>query len=90
MFWSIINDYDITTALTELVDNSIDTWMAKKNRGQLTVSLELDIERQLIVLSDNAGGVSRPNLRYLITPGGARIHQTGNRLEFLALEVSER
>ena len=71
MFWSIINDYDIKTALTELVDNAIDTWMAKKNRGKLQVKLSFDVDRQLITLSDNAGGVPKEHLRLLVAPGGS-------------------
>ena len=71
MFWSIINDYDLRTALTELVDNAIDLWRSTPNHGALSVDVELDADRQLITIVDDAGGVSRENLPLLITPGGS-------------------
>ena len=71
MFWSIISDYDLQTGLTELVDNALDIWIGTKNRRPLLIDLTLDADRQMIVLSDNAGGVPRKNLRMLITPGGS-------------------
>ena len=72
MFWSIIADYDLQTGLTELVDNAIDIWMGTKNRGPLRIDLNLDAERQIIALTDNAGGVRHEDLRLLITPGGTK------------------
>jgi hypothetical protein len=72
MFWSIISDYDTTTALCELVDNALDTWAVSGRSKQLIVALLLDTERQLVRVSDNAGGVALSNLRLLISPGGSR------------------
>jgi hypothetical protein len=71
MFWSIIADYDLVTALTELIDNAVDLWMSVKNRGPLSVEITLDANRQIITVIDNAGGVRRENLRLLIAPGGS-------------------
>jgi anti-sigma regulatory factor (Ser/Thr protein kinase) len=71
MFWSIISDYDLKTGLTELVDNALDIWIGTKNRQPLRIELTLDTDRQIVTLTDNAGGVPRENLRLLIAPGGS-------------------
>lgn len=72
MFWSIISDYDLTTGITELIDNAIDLWMSTPDRAPLNVDIILDTQRQLITLVDNAGGVMREDLRLLIAPGGSK------------------
>ncbi|BAV33400.1 histidine kinase [Sulfuricaulis limicola] len=72
MFWSIISDYDVQTALCELIDNAIDQWMGTKLRAPLAVELVLDADRQLISVEDNAGGIGKSDLRMLIAPGSSR------------------
>lgn len=72
MFWSIIADYDLRTGICELVDNAIDLWMGHQPRGSLLIDIELDADRQLISLTDDAGGVREEDLRVLIAPGGSR------------------
>jgi len=72
MFWSIISDYDLITGLSELVDNAIDLWTQSGRASRLNVALSLDVERQLIKVQDDAGGVKRDSLNLLITPGGSR------------------
>ncbi|HXN22713.1 MAG TPA: ATP-binding protein [Candidatus Dormibacteraeota bacterium] len=72
MFLSIINDYDLKTGLCELVDNALDLWMNGDRRIPLVVSVDLDTDRQLISVTDNAGGVRRDDLRVLIAPGESK------------------
>jgi sensor histidine kinase regulating citrate/malate metabolism len=72
LFWSIIADYDVMTALCELVDNAVDRWWSNHEEKKLHVGVALDLDRQLIVVEDNAGGVGEDDLRYLITPGGSK------------------
>src|SRR5258708_27565945 len=69
---SIISDYDLKTGLCELVDNALDQWSDRGFSGELTVELLLDVERQLISVKDNAGGVSHDDLPLLISPGRSR------------------
>jgi histidine kinase/DNA gyrase B/HSP90-like ATPase len=69
---SIISDYDLKTGLCELVDNALDQWSDRRYSGDLTVELSLDIERQLISVRDNAGGVGLDDLELLISPGRSR------------------
>lgn len=80
LYWSIISDYDIQTALCELIDNSIDQWMGNKPRTPLVVDLLLDADRQLISVKDNAGGVGQSDLRMLIAPGKSRNSPTGETI----------
>lgn len=72
MILSIISDYDLRTGLCELVDNALDQWAAREFSGELTIELSLDVERQLISVIDNGGGVSREDLHLLIAPGRSR------------------
>lgn len=72
MYWSIISDYDLKTGICELIDNAIDLWMSVKPRPSLKIELILDVERQLIQINDNAGGVREEDLRLLIAPGASR------------------
>jgi HSP90 family molecular chaperone len=72
MFLSIISDYDLKTGLCELIDNAIDLWMSGDRQKPLVVSLDVDANRQLIFVKDNAGGVKREELSVLIAPGESK------------------
>jgi len=72
MFLSIISDYNLRTGLCELVDNAIDLWMSGDRKNSLGVSIDLDADRQLISVKDNAGGVKRHELSVLIAPGESK------------------
>lgn len=72
MFWSIISDYDLKTGLCELVDNALDLWTVRNKKPPPKVGIDLDVERQLISVIDNAGGVKQDELPLLIAPGGSR------------------
>lgn len=72
VIYSIISDYDMKTGLCELVDNAVDQWSDKKFAGNLTVELNLEIDRQIIFVRDNAGGVPVDDLALLIAPGKSR------------------
>jgi hypothetical protein len=73
VFLSIISDYDIRTGLCELVDNAIDQWINNDRKSPLSVDIRLDVDRQMIVVADNAGGVEVKDARLLITPGATRL-----------------
>jgi histidine kinase/DNA gyrase B/HSP90-like ATPase len=72
LFWSIISDYDLKTALCELIDNALDQWLLDKTGPLLAISLDLDVDRKVILVKDNAGGVKLDDLNLLIAPGGSR------------------
>ena len=48
-FRSIINDYDLSTALFELVDNAIHMRTRSGRAEPVEVSITLDVDRQLIL-----------------------------------------
>lgn len=71
LFWSIMNDYSLPIALCELIDNALDIWTRNGRLGPLHVKLDLDSQRQLIKVEDDAGGVSEDRLPLLISPGAS-------------------
>ena len=58
--------------LTELIDNAIDLFMSGDQRDVMTVDVNMDTDQQAITIVDNAGGVGRGDLRYLIAPGASK------------------
>lgn len=72
MFLSIMADYDLLTAMSELVDNAIDHWLAIGKPAGTEIRLFMNAERQLITVRDNAGGVPVDQMKLLIAPGATR------------------
>lgn len=70
LFWSIISDYDLKTSMCELIDNALDIWLKSGKSDALTIKLDLDSDRQLIRIQDNAGEVPEGEHRVLVSPGG--------------------
>lgn len=71
IYLSIIHDYDLKSALSELIDNAIDAWRATGRQDALEIDLSLDTEQQTITIRDNAGGVPKHDLHVLVSPGSA-------------------
>ncbi|ASU34245.1 ATP-binding protein [Mucilaginibacter xinganensis] len=72
IYLSIIADYHIKTALCELIDNSIDSWIHRGKQHPLEVSIELDYQRQVIQVIDNSGGVPEADINLIVSPGHSR------------------
>ncbi len=70
-YWSIINDYGLETGLCELIDNAIDLSREVGSQKNVAIDIELDWQRQLIAVHDNAGGVREEDLRLLVAPGAS-------------------
>lgn len=79
LFLSIISDYDLKTAICELVDNAIDFWTLNGRKPDLAIRITLDADRQFIRIEDNAGGVREDQVEMLIAPGATR-KSTGESL----------
>lgn len=60
------------TGLCGLVDNALDFWITNNKKPKLHIDVVLSVERQLISVIDNAGGVKEDQLRLLIAPGASR------------------
>lgn len=72
IFRSIIADYDLETSIMELIDNAIDHWTAQRRKQSLEINVILNVDRQIITVRDNAGGVPSDKIDLLIVPGASR------------------
>src|SRR5262245_59824378 len=75
LFLSIIADYDLNRSICELVDNGLDVWVRGGRGKSIAVKISLDQAQQTITVEDNAGGLAKEELRYIVGPG-----QTGTNL----------
>lgn len=80
LFWSIISDYNLKTAISELVDNALDTWLKAQQSFKLRLDIDLDTTRQLLKITDNAGGVASADHQLLISPGGSKNNPMENTI----------
>lgn len=68
-------DLERSEALLELIDNSIDAWLQRKQRyptktaPELNIYITIEEDSQLLTYEDNAGGVSTDKLDNLVVPG---------------------
>jgi hypothetical protein len=69
LFLSIISDYDLQKSICELIDNAFDNWVVNGRKKELTIKLDLNVDQQTISIEDNAGGLPKQNLKYIIGPG---------------------
>ncbi|WP_341364358.1 ATP-binding protein [Thalassospira sp. SN3W] len=76
LFLSIIADYDLNKSVCELIDNGFDVWTRNGRRGPISIDVVIDYFNRTIRIEDNAGGLARDELRYIVGPG-----QTGSREE---------
>lgn len=71
--------YGVETALAELIDNSIQSYVEGRrlpNGGGLDESLEvrIDINEDTIILTDNARGINREDIQRALKPGFESSH----------------
>jgi len=69
IFSSIIADYDLSRSVCELIDNALDIWALNKKKAPLNITINLNKSQQIINVSDNAGGVQKSELRFIVGPG---------------------
>ena len=69
LFLSIIADYDLNRSICELIDNALDIWIRDGRNKPLEILIDLNGEQQTIRISDNAGGVAREQLPFIVGPG---------------------
>jgi len=68
-FLSIIADYDLSKAILELVDNGLDVWVRGGRNAKIKIEIELEKLQQTITVKDNAGGLARHELKFIVGPG---------------------
>jgi hypothetical protein len=69
LFLSIIADYDLNRSICELVDNGLDVWVRGGKASDITIKLTLDKGQQTITVEDDAGGLAKSELGYIVGPG---------------------
>jgi Histidine kinase-, DNA gyrase B-, and HSP90-like ATPase len=69
IFYSIIADYDLNRSICELVDNGLDVWVRSKRAKPITIKIDLDNTQQTIRVEDDAGGLPKADLRFIVGPG---------------------
>ncbi|MCD1653519.1 ATP-binding protein [Treponema zuelzerae] len=80
LYLSIIADYDINKALSELIDNSLDIWKLSGKDKVLNVLIDLDKTQQRILVKDNAGGISENDLSFIVSPGQSKNNDIDNTI----------
>lgn len=73
LYLSIIADYDLNRSVCELVDNALDVWVRGGKTKFIFVKITLDPFQQTIQVEDDAGGLAKSELVYIVGPG-----QTGS------------
>lgn len=69
LFLSIIADYDLNKSICELIDNAFDMWTRNGRNREINISVILDRQDARIVVEDDAGGVAKENLTFIVGPG---------------------
>lgn len=69
IYRAMINDYDMNLAICELIDNALDIWTMKGRTNKLEITIMLETNQQHITVQDNAGGVQKEDLKYIVSPG---------------------
>ena len=69
IFLSIIADYDLNRSICELIDNVLDIWIKSGRRSSIKIDIELEKDQQTVCVIDNAGGVRKSELRFIVSPG---------------------
>lgn len=68
IFDALIQDINEKQAILDLIDNSIDNW--KINELETPLEINISIDENHIVISDNAGGMDERTLPLILKPGG--------------------
>ncbi|WP_269536912.1 ATP-binding protein [Cerasicoccus fimbriatus] len=69
IYRSIIADYGLNTAISELIDNVIDSRKRRKFKRKIKVIIQIGTDDQTILIRDDAGGIREEDLSKLISPG---------------------
>jgi sensor histidine kinase regulating citrate/malate metabolism len=76
LYLSIIADYDLNRSISELVDNGIDVWVRGGKTRKITIKITLDPIQQTITVEDDAGGLAKSELVFIVGPGQTGTSQT--------------
>ena len=82
--------YSVYSALSEFVDNSIQSYIEKKNSIQITdkktnnlkINISINSKKKEIIISDNAHGINRTNFQKAIKIGTDTVHKKSSLSKF--------
>lgn len=80
LFLSIIADYDLNKSICELIDNSFDMWTRNQRSGSVNIAVTLDRHDNRIVVEDDAGGIEKDNLTFIVGPGQSGSNATDDTI----------
>lgn len=80
LFLSIIADYDLNKSICELIDNAFDMWTRNGRHGAVNISVTLDNYHNRIVVEDDAGGIEKDNLTFIVGPGQSGSNPTDDTI----------
>jgi len=80
IYRSIIADYSLNAGVCELVDNALDVWSRGPKTSAVEIGIDADETQQSISIRDNAGGVCRNDLEFLVKPGASSTDQAGKSI----------
>lgn len=80
LFLSIIADYDLDRAVCELIDNAIDVWIRSVKKKRINIHIDLDLDQQTIRITDDAGGLHKSELSFIIGPGQSGSNETDHTI----------
>lgn len=69
LYLSIISDYGLNQAVSELIDNALDAWVITGRSRPLNIAVTLDTDQQTILIVDDAGGIKKADIKNVIAPG---------------------
>jgi len=76
LFLSIIADYDLNRSICELIDNGLDVWARGGKEKPINIEVVLNEVQQNIRVVDDAGGLAKADLRYIVGPGQTGTNST--------------
>ena len=82
--------YSIHSALSEFVDNSIQSYIDKRSAIQITdkktnnlkINISINSKKKEIIISDNAHGINRENFQKAIKMGTDAVHKKSSLSKF--------
>ncbi|MCK4527845.1 ATP-binding protein [candidate division WOR-3 bacterium] len=69
LFLSIIADYDLNRSICELIDNVLDVGVKSERCDPIKIEINLEKNQQTIYVTDNASGIKKSDLRFIVGPG---------------------
>jgi len=85
IFQTIIADYNLERSICELIDNALDIWIIRGRQNSLVINITLEVQRQNIIIVDNAGGIRREKMSVIVGPGQTDIPPESSTIGFFGV-----